>query len=93
MESDGAVCTLRLNGCLDTVTTQEFESAIASVPENLGRLVLDFSGVEFISSSALRTLVSAKKRMKETEIVIAGMNEVVKDVFEVTGLNEVFTIE
>lgn len=90
-EVNGEV-TLALNGCLDTTATPEFAKAIEGT---LGAtsLVLEMSKLEFISSSALRTLVATKKqRGVAFEIVLVGMNEVVREVFDVTGLDEVFCV-
>ena len=84
---------LALAGCLDTAAAADFEAALkesADVP----KLVIDFTWLEFIASSGLRSLVSANKRAvaEGRSIVLTGMNDVVADVFDVTGLTAVFTI-
>ena len=90
-EKDGEV-TLKLKGCLDTTATTEFVAAIDGTA-GAKSLVLDMSGLEFISSSALRQLVVTKKRRGESFVIaLVGMNEVVRDVFDVTGLDEVFEV-
>ena len=89
---NGNEVTLKLSGCLDTAATPEFASAIGDT-EGASTLVLDMKELEFISSSALRALVSArKKRGAAFVIAITGMNEVVREVFDVTGLDEVFEV-
>lgn len=90
---DGAT-VLTVAGCLDTAATAEFARAIEAAEPGAKTIVFDFSGLEFIASSALRQLVSLDKRVTAIggEVVIRGMNDVVRDVFEVTGLDEVFTI-
>ena len=84
---------MKVVGCLDTAATPQFAAAIAQAPADRV-LVVDMTDLEFIASSALRQLVAAKKRQPAggVDIVLAGMNEVVRDVFDVTGLDEVFTI-
>lgn len=90
-EADGEV-TLKLKGCLDTTATPQFAAAIDGTA-GAKALVLDMTDLEFISSSALRTLVATKKaRGAAFGMAIAGMNEVVREVFDVTGLDEVFEI-
>lgn len=90
-ESAGTV-TLALKGCLDTAATNEFAAAVDAT-EGAQALVLQMDGLEFISSSALRVLVSLrKKRGANFSVTLCGMNEVVKEVFDVTGLNAVFTV-
>lgn len=89
----GGETVMTLVGCLDTASTPKFAEAIAKADASR-TLVVDMTGLEFIASSALRQLVAAKKRQTagQADIVLTGMNEVVRDVFDVTGLDEVFTI-
>lgn len=57
-----------------------------------GRIVLDFSGVDYVSSLGLRVLMLAAKQVKAQrgEIVIAGMQPVVREIFEISRFNFVF---
>ena len=89
---NGGETTLKLKGCLDTTATPEFTAAVDATA-GCSSLVLEMSELEFISSSALRTLVTAKKKRGATfPIALMGMNEVVREVFDVTGLDEVFEV-
>lgn len=89
---NGGEVTLKLKGCLDTTATPEFAAAIEGTV-GAATLVLDMFELEFISSSALRQLVATKKkRGAEFKIALLGMNEVVREVFDVTGLDEVFEV-
>ncbi len=57
-------------------------------------LVLDFSGVEYISSVGLRVLILAARQVTAQggRIAIAGLQPVVKEVFEISRFNLVFKI-
>ena len=89
---NGSETTLALKGCLDTAATPEFAAAVDATA-GASSLVIDMSDLEFISSSALRTLVATKKaRGNAYPIALVGMNEVVREVFDVTGLDEVFEV-
>lgn len=89
---DGKEVRLKLKGCLDTSATPQFAAAIEEA-ESASVLVLDLSELEFISSSALRQLVVTKKRRGAAFVIaLTGMNEVVREVFDVTGLDEIFEI-
>ena len=89
---NGNEVTLKLKGCLDTTATPEFATAIDGTG-GAASLVLDMSELEFISSSALRQLVATKKRRgADFTIALVGMNEVVREVFDVTGLDEIFEV-
>ena len=91
-QDNGGEVVLKLAGCLDTAATPEFAAAIDGT-EGASTLLLDMKDLEFISSSALRALVSAKKKRGAAfTIAITGMNEVIREVFDVTGLDEVFEV-
>lgn len=89
---NGNEVTLKLKGCLDTTATPDFAAAIEGTA-GAATLVLDMLELEFISSSALRQLVATKKkRGAGFKIALSGMNEVVREVFDVTGLDEIFEV-
>ena len=88
----GDEVTLKISGCLDTAATPQFAAEMEKAA-TAGAIVLDMSSLEFISSSALRQLVAVQKRRGSgLRIVLVGMNEVVREVFSVTGLDEVFEV-
>ena len=91
-EANGEV-RLELKGCLDTAATGEFAAALTAAGES-AKVVLGCAQLEFIASSALRQLVSMKKRMATAggSIALESLNEVVADVFDVTGLKDIFEI-
>jgi len=94
LKNVGDETVVKVSGCLDTAATAEFTRAVEAVGAGVKTLVFDFAALEFIASSALRLLVTVNKRLTADggKVVLAGMNEVVRDVFDVTGLDEVFEI-
>jgi len=91
-DADGTVL-LKVEGCLDTTAAADFGRAVEEIPVGAREVVFDFSGLEFIASSALRAMVALGKRLGGTGAVkVSGANDVVRDVFEVTGLDEVFEL-
>ncbi|MBR3582467.1 MAG: STAS domain-containing protein [Kiritimatiellae bacterium] len=89
---ENAKLTLALSGRLDTNTSPDLEAALKL--DGVDELVFDFGGVEYIASSGLRVLLSAQKAMsaKGGRMLVAHPNEMVRGVFEVTGLDAVFEI-
>ena len=90
--------TIALQGCLDTGAAAEFSEAINKVIEDnpYGKLLeIDFKEVDFIASSGLRVMVIAAKKeaAAKRKIKLYGMNEVIKEVVEVTGLQNIFEIK
>lgn len=89
--NDSAV--LALEGRLDTTTAPELEKAINEEGEALRNLVLDFCGVNYISSAGLRVLLSAQKKMnKQGSMELINVSEEVMDIFEMTGFADILTI-
>lgn len=93
-EKTGSTLTLKLEGRLDTATAPQLESCLNDVLKDTTSLVLDFSALEYISSAGLRVLLSAQKRMnKQGKMVIRNVNEVINEVFEMTGFADILSIE
>ena len=84
--------TLALAGRLDSNTSPDLEAAVKL--DGVDELVFDFAGLEYIASAGLRVLLGAQKEMsaKGGKMLVANPNEMVKGVFEVTGLDAVFEI-
>ena len=57
-------------------------------------LVFDMAGLEYISSAGLRVLLSVQKVMNQQgSMKLLHVNEVIKEIFEVTGFSDILTIE
>jgi anti-sigma B factor antagonist len=84
--------TVTVGGRLDTNTSPDLEAAVKL--DGVEELVFDFAGLEYIASSGLRVLLGAQKEMsaKGGKMLVANPNEMVRGVFEVTGLDGIFEI-
>ncbi len=91
---EGKNLTLALEGRLDTMTAPELEAELNVSLKDAESLTLDFSKLEYISSAGLRVLLSAHKAMSGKEgMKVTNVNEIVREVFEVTGFADILTIE
>lgn len=92
---DGERLTLRITGRLDTATAPQLEGWLKEELEGILTLVLDFRGLEYISSAGLRTLLAAHKTMtgRDGSMTVQGANEEVQDVFTITGFSDILHIE
>lgn len=92
---DGNKLTIALEGRLDTMTAPELESALSSALDGVNELVFDFGQLEYISSAGLRILLSAQKKISAAggSMKLTGVNDSVKEVFEVTGFINILSIE
>ena len=92
-KQESNVLTLALEGRLDTVTAPELEAEIKKSLENIDPLTLDFSKLEYISSAGLRVLLSAHKAMSSKGgMKVINANEIVREVFDVTGFSDILNI-
>ena len=91
---NGSNLTIAVNGRIDTVTAPEFEAAVKPALEGVTALTIDFKEVNYISSAGLRVLLSVqKKMMAQGEMKLINVNDTVNDVFEVTGFDDILTIQ
>ena len=91
---DGSGLTLRVTGKLDTITAPELETVVKNELEGITDLYFDFSGLEYISSAGLRVLLAAQKIMNvQGYMTVLNPNEIVREVFEVTGFSDILTVD
>lgn len=85
---------LKVIGRLDTTTAPALESAVMDSTENCSCLVLDFDGLEYISSAGLRVILKAQKSMAaKGGMKLRNVNETIMEIFEITGFSDILTIE
>ena len=85
---------VKLTGRLDTTTSPELEKELKASLDGITTLVIDMTGLEYISSAGLRVLLSAQKSMnRQGEMRIKHVNETIMEIFEVTGFTDILTIE
>ena len=93
-ELNGADLKIALEGRLDTMTAPELEAEMNQSLGSAESLTLDFSKLDYISSAGLRVLLSAHKVMSaKGGMKVTNVNEIVREVFEVTGFADILTIE
>ena len=84
----------KLEGRLDTVTAPELEQVINNEGEFLENLVLDFGGINYISSAGLRVLLGAQKKMNvQGSMELINVSEDVMDILEMTGFADILVIK
>ena len=72
----------------------ESESLAALNEHKPESIVIDCATLEYISSAGLRVLLSAQKRMnRQGSMKLVHVNDMVKEVFEITGFSEFLAVE
>ena len=91
---NGTALTLALAGRLDTMTAPALEAELNQALNGVESLVLDFGKLDYISSAGLRVLLAAHKNMSgKGGLKVTNVNEIVREVFDVTGFADILTIE
>ena len=85
---------LQIVGRLDTTTAPALDKTIMENIGGIRSLILDFKGLEYISSAGLRVLLSAQKKMQQIgKMKVINVCEEVMEVFEITGFADILVIE
>ncbi len=88
---------IALGGRVDSNTAPQFEQALQEIIDaGRSHIVLDLSQVEYMSSAALRALISAQKQVhtatRRGDIRIANMPERIRQTFDLAGFLELFQV-
>lgn len=87
--------TLSVAGRIDTITSKELDTEIASEMGTFNSMVMDLSDLTYISSAGLRILIATQKKLKasNTPFVIKNVNEPVGEILRMSGIDKILTIE
>ena len=92
--NDG-VLEIALEGRLDTNTAPQLDNELKNRLTDVDKLIFDFAKLDYISSAGLRVLLSANKEMLRDgrePVTVINSNEIVREVFEVTGFSDILNI-
>jgi anti-sigma B factor antagonist len=82
---------------LDEASIQELGSELFQLveQENRGKIVLNFSKVDFLSSAALGKLITLDKKVKARsgKLKLSNIRPEIYEVFAITKLNKLFDIK
>ena len=93
-KKNGNALLLALKGRLDTTTAPQLEAELKEALAGVEELTFDLEELEYISSAGLRVLLSAQKAMnKQGTMKVTHANEMIMEIFEVTGFSDILTIE
>lgn len=98
VEDRGSALVLRVHGRIDHLNASSFHDALAPYLENCYAdgtpVLLDLSGLEYISSAGLRIFMIAAKqaRARGGRIAVAQMQSLVREIFEISHFHLVYEI-
>lgn len=94
-EVKGDVLILRMSGRLDAVSSPNAERKVFDfINKGQHKLLLDFSGVDYLSSAGMRMLLSVTKKLKTLsgKLVLFGVTTNVMDVLKMSGFDHVLEL-
>lgn len=85
-KQEGKISVLTPVGRLDNETSAEFQVKLLYTVAESARVLIDLSGVEYISSAGLRALMMASKKSKATDVrlAVAALTPMVKEIFAIS---------
>jgi anti-sigma B factor antagonist len=94
VEDAGPTAKLRLKGRLDVVGADEIAAPLANLSRTKRGVLIDMSGVTFVTSPGIRQLVAASKALGRGggRLVLLQPNETVVDVLVVAGVSDLMSI-
>ena len=93
-KQNGTHLEIALEGYLESTTASELEKELETCLDSAETLTLDLADLEYISSAGLRVVLYAHKIMDaKGGMKVVNVNDIVKEVFDVTGFSDVLTIE
>ena len=95
-ERDGVLIAAP-SGAVDHETADAFQTALSEAIGRIaaeGRLVIDLSNVEYMSSVGLRVLMRASKETRTSKITIhiTGLNDTMAEIFKISRFDKIFPI-
>ena len=89
------VAIVEIKGRLDVTTASDLEQVFTKLlSENQNKVLVECRELEYISSAGLRVLLNAAKQYNKVsgQILLAGLSQNVKQVFEISGFTSIFPI-
>jgi anti-anti-sigma factor len=86
---------VEVKGRLDALTSPKLEAECQTwIDQGEKALVMDFGGVDYISSAGLRTILILARQLngRGREIRFCGLKGMVQEVFTISGINSLFPV-
>ena len=84
---EGKEATLYLEGWLDTQAAPEMQAELEKLDDDIESLVIDMSALEYISSSGVRQVVTAYKKMNGN-LTVRNVSQGIMSIFKITGIDK-----
>ena len=95
VKTTNEVKVLAFEGRLDTQTSPDAQQQLTRlIEEGETKILVNLEKLDYISSAGLRVLLVVAKQLKTTdgELRICSLNEVVKEIFDISGFDMILPI-
>ena len=95
-ERAGAHAIIAIQGELDAYSAPSLEEEVARLlGDTVNDLVLDLSATKFLDSSGLRAILTAQRRLADSDgrLALRAPSEPVRRLLDITGLTDHFIVE
>jgi len=93
-ENASGWCVMKVSGRADAVTAAQLEDRLCKAVQSDAKVAADFSQVIYISSAGIRAVLQAARaaQKKKVEFAVCAPSAAVRQVFEISGLQNILTI-
>lgn len=94
-KKEGNVSIISLSGRLDAYSANDLETKLNSMIDAAQiRMIVSLENLEYISSSGLRVLLAALKKVRKQQgdIKLSCLKPYIKEVFDIAGFTQLFNI-
>ena len=92
--TENGVCTVSPSGRIDSASAQEFSTVMEEALKESRNIIVDMKEAEYISSSGLRVLLSAKKALGTAgSIALINVGSDILEVLDLTGFTDILKVE
>ncbi len=89
---NGNEAVLAFEGWLDTQAAPEMRAELESLGEDIKSIVIDFEKLEYISSSGIREVVAAYKKVNG-QLKVINASAGIMSIFKATGIDKKIRFE
>lgn len=94
-KNESGATVVSVKGKVDTVTAPDFGKYLEEqINKNQNTLIVNMAELYYMTSAGLREILGAGKKLKEKghEILLAGLQENIQEVFQISGFASLFKI-
>lgn len=91
---EGSILIVSVSGRLDATTADQFDTTLGSLMAENKHILMDLAELEYISSAGLRSILTAAKKMVNTQgtFALSSLSEMVKEIFDMSGFGAIINI-